>query len=85
MLKEERKEGEEYLVQLSEEMSFLNKGSILQMLNHIPANSKVVIDGSNSRSIHYDIVEIIQNYMIRAKDLNIQVELKAIKLNGNHK
>lgn len=64
---------------LSEEVSFLNKGGILQMLNEIPENSKVLIDGSNSKVIHQDVIEIIQDYTVHAKTKkNIQVEVKGI-------
>jgi len=73
----------EHLIVLSEEVSFLNKGSILQMLNDIPANSKVVIDGTKSKSVHYDVIEIIQNFQIHAKIIGITVEVKGIKLNSN--
>jgi len=61
---------------LSEEVSFLNKGGILQMLNDIPENSKVLIDASLSKFIHRDVIEIIQDYIIHAKTMkNIQVEV----------
>ncbi len=68
---------------LSEEVSFLNKGGILQMLNEIPENSKVLIDASLSKFIHQDVIEIIQDYTVHAKTMkNIQVEvigLSAVK------
>ncbi len=61
---------------LSEEVSFLNKGGILQMLNEIPENSKVLIDASLSKFIHRDVIEIIQDYIVHAKTMkNIQVEV----------
>ncbi len=66
---------------LSEEVSFLNKGGILQMLNNIPENSKVLIDGSRSKFIHQDVIEIIQDYIIHAKTMkNIAVELKGLNI-----
>jgi SulP family sulfate permease len=68
----------EHLIVLSEEVSFLNKGSILQMLNHIPENSKVIIDGTKSKSIHYDVIDIIKDFEINAKTKNITVETKGI-------
>lgn len=68
---------------LSEEVSFLNKGSILKMLDNIPENSKVVIDGTRSKYIHYDVIEIIQNYKIHAKTIGIDLDVKGIQLNGN--
>lgn len=84
LLKNNHHEGEEHVVKLSEEVSFLNKGSILQMLNHIPANSRVVIDGTNSKTIHYDVIEIIQNFKTHAKTMGIEVETKGLTLNNNN-
>jgi SulP family sulfate permease len=64
---------------LSEEVSFLNKGGILQMLNAIPENSKVLIDGSRSKFIHQDVIEIIQDYIVHARTMkNITVEIKGL-------
>ncbi|MFZ1807234.1 MAG: SulP family inorganic anion transporter [Cyclobacteriaceae bacterium] len=78
MLKNTTHKGNDYFITLSETVSFLNKGSILQMLNHIPNESTVVIDGSKSKSIHTDVIEIIQNFQVNAKTKNIEVELKGL-------
>jgi len=59
---------------LAEEVSFFNKASVLKALDAIPENSKVIIDCTRSKSIAYDVVEIIQNYKINAKTKNITVE-----------
>ena len=59
---------------LAEEVSFFNKASILNALNNIPKNSKVIIDCTNSKSIAYDVIEIIENYQSNAKTKNITVE-----------
>jgi MFS superfamily sulfate permease-like transporter len=59
---------------LAEEVSFFNKPSVIQALDGIPANSKVIIDCSNSKSIDYDVVEFIKDYQINAKTKNITVE-----------
>lgn len=68
-------------IMLSEEVSFLNKGGILQMLNNIPENSKVLIDGSRSKFIHQDVIEIIQDYIVHAKTMkNIVVEIKGLTI-----
>lgn len=61
-------------ISLAEEVSFFNKASIIQALEAIPANSKVVIDCSNSKSIAYDVVEFIHDYQLHAKLKNIVVE-----------
>lgn len=60
---------------LAEEVSFFNKASIIRALDAIPANSKVIIDCAKSKSIAYDVVELIQNYRSsNAKLKNIAVE-----------
>jgi len=59
---------------LAEEVAFFNKASIIQALEAIPPNSKVVIDCENSKSIDYDVVELIENYKSSAKLKNITVE-----------
>lgn len=59
---------------LAEEVSFFNKASVIQALENIPANSKVIIDCTKSKSIAYDVVEIIQNYRSHAKLKNISIE-----------
>jgi MFS superfamily sulfate permease-like transporter len=59
---------------LAEEVSFFNKASVVKVLESIPENSKVIIDCSNSKSISYDVVELIMEYEISAKTKNIIVE-----------
>ena len=65
---------------LSEEVTFLNKGSIGASLDALPDNSKVIIDGSRSLNIDYDVLEIIQDFKKHsAPNRNITVETKGIK------
>jgi MFS superfamily sulfate permease-like transporter len=61
-------------ITLAEEVSFFNKASIIAALEAIPANSKVVIDCTNSKSISYDVQEFIHDYPLHAKLKNIAVE-----------
>jgi len=63
-----------YHLVLAEEVSFFNKASVIRELEEIPENSKVVIDCTNSKSIDYDVVELIKNYENNAKTRNITVE-----------
>lgn len=77
--KEQYKDGDVITLLLSEEVTFLNKGSIGHTLDHLPENSKVVIDGSKSMSIDYDVLEIIQEFREHiAPAKNITVETKGI-------
>lgn len=62
-------------LKLSEEVSFLNKGAIQYTLTHIPKGAKVIIDGSNSKYIDRDVLEIIENFHEHAHTNNIDVEL----------
>jgi len=71
---EKHKEGDTINIKLSEEVSFLNKASIRQTLDHMPANSSVVIDASNTRYIDYDVLGLIKEFR------DIKVPLKNIKL-----
>jgi len=73
--KEEHPEKEIIRIQLSENVSFLNKASIVLTLEHLPDNSHVIIDGSKSTFIDYDVLEAIQDFRIAARDRNIEVEL----------
>ena len=73
--KEQYKEGEKIIIKLAEEVTFLNKGSILLMLENLPENSEVIIDGSNSASIDYDVLEMIELFKETAKFKNIKLGL----------
>jgi SulP family sulfate permease len=61
-------------LELAQEVSFFNKANVLMALDAIPANSKVIIDCSKSKSIAYDVLELIKNYESNAKNKNITVE-----------
>jgi MFS superfamily sulfate permease-like transporter len=60
---------------LAEDVSFLNKGSILKELNNLPNGTHLIVDMSNSFSIDYDVLEIIDNYKKTAKNKGVTVDL----------
>lgn len=76
--KEEHHAGEKITIQLAEDVTFLNKGSIALTLDHLPENSTVVIDGSKSHNIDMDVLEIIHDFKSTAQLKNIKVELNNI-------
>lgn len=86
--KEEHRDGQTITLMLSEEVTFLNKGSIQLTLDHLPDNSVVIIDGTKSLNIDYDVLEIIENFRLHTAPLrNIQVQTKGIEkvaLTGGH-
>jgi MFS superfamily sulfate permease-like transporter len=73
--KEEHHEGEKITIQLAEDVSFLNKGSIALTLDHLPEDSTVVIDGSKSHEIDMDVLEMIHDFKSTAELKNINLIL----------
>lgn len=59
---------------LAEEVSFFNKASIIEALEMIPPNSKVIIDCTNCKSISYDVQEFIHDFPLHAELKHIIVE-----------
>ena len=78
---EKHKEGEPIVLELSENVTFLNKAAILQTLNHLPENSKVIIDGSRSVEIDQDVLEIIEDFKANAIYKNIELEIREPRKN----
>lgn len=60
---------------LAEEVTFLNKGAILNALNNLPEGTELTVDLSDSVSIDYDVLEIIDNFKKTSKEKNITVDL----------
>jgi MFS superfamily sulfate permease-like transporter len=86
---EKHHEGETIRIHLSEEVSFLNKASIRETLDHLPENSTVVIDASNTRYIDFDVLELIKEFRdIKAplKQINCTLEnfKEAYKIENNY-
>lgn len=72
---EKKQERQTVTITLSEEVTFLNKGSIQLTLSHIPNNSDLIIDGTQSKNIDYDVLEIIQDFKnFTAKEKNVKVQ-----------
>ena len=65
-------------IQLSEDVSFLNKAGIMHTLNQIPDGSSVVIDASNTKTIHLDVLEIIEDFVENAKTRDIAVKIEGM-------
>ncbi|MEZ4933464.1 MAG: SulP family inorganic anion transporter [Saprospiraceae bacterium] len=72
---ENHQPGEPIVLKLSENVTFLNKAAILQTLNHLPENSKVVIDASQSVEIDQDVLEIIEDFKVNAAFKNIDLQI----------
>ena len=75
--------GQPINIQLAEDVSFLNKAGILRTLNQLPNNSTVIIDASKTRSIHPDIIEIVDDFRENAKTRAITVEMRGLNKLSN--
>lgn len=65
-------------LRLSEHVSFLNKVGLQLSLDYLPENSQVIIDGSQSRQIDHDALELIHNFKKTALERNINFTLKNV-------
>jgi len=62
-----------FVLELAEEVTFLNKGAIIKELKAIPDGSRVTIDSSRSLLIDQDVLEIIEDFETSAKNRQITV------------
>lgn len=72
-LVDESADSPSFKMTLAEEVTFFNKGAILDALERLPKNSTVEIDVRKTRYLDYDIVEIIQDFGHKAKERNISL------------
>ncbi|WP_335967097.1 SulP family inorganic anion transporter [Galbibacter sp. PAP.153] len=73
----EKKEDGGHVVKmtLAEEVSFLNKGAILNELNKLPNNTLLELDVRKTINLNYDILEILDDFAIKSKDKDIEIKL----------
>jgi SulP family sulfate permease len=65
-------------IKLAQQVSFFNKASIITLLEKMPENCKVVIDGSDSTFIDRDVLEVISDFKLHAGFKKIEVETVGI-------
>lgn len=70
-------------IELSENVSFLNKAAVINALQEIAKGTVVEIDGTRARYIHPDVIDVIYDYRTEAKLRDIQVVLTEIPHPGN--
>ena len=60
-------------------MSFLNKAGFIKTFGLIPSDSHVIIDATRTKDIHWDVLEVIDDFKLNAKSKNIELELIGFK------
>ena len=76
---EENEDGAKIIIDLAEEVTFLNKASIQKALYSLPKRiNEIVIDGSHSRFIDKDVIEVIKDFEQNAVSKGRTIELVGI-------
>lgn len=78
---EKHEKGAPIVLELAEDVTFINKASILQTLNHLPNNSTVIIDAMKTVNIDHDVKEIINDFKENAKFKNIDLHIRGLEEN----
>jgi len=60
---------------LAEEVTFFNKGAILNELDSLPMDTYLEIDVSKTQYLDNDIIEILDDFAVKAKERNIDIKL----------
>ncbi|MGB7395342.1 MAG: solute carrier family 23 protein, partial [Pricia sp.] len=68
-------DGETVRMTLAEEVTFINKGAILKELNKLKKNSFLVLDVKKTRYLDNDIIEILDDFSVKAKEQNIDIKI----------
>lgn len=60
---------------LAEEVTFFNKGAILKELDSLPRDTYLEVDLIKTRYLDNDIIEILEDFIFKAKERNIDMKL----------
>jgi MFS superfamily sulfate permease-like transporter len=60
---------------LAEEVTFFNKGAILKELDSLPKDTYLELNLLNTRYLDNDIIEILEDFLFKAKERNIDIKL----------
>lgn len=71
----EKLKEEHFYIELSENVSFFKRASLMNFLSSVPNGKKVTIDASKTHYIHQDVVDVIEDFLVSAKKREIAVEL----------
>lgn len=73
---EDQNQGKDHVkMTLAEEVTFFNKGAILKELDRLPKDTFLEVDVTKTRYLDNDIIEILEDFMLKAKERNIDIKL----------
>jgi len=81
LIKEYMGEKNLFHMNLAEEVTFVNRGSIVKELDQLPQNSYLELDFRKTKILDYDILEYLDEFSVKARNNNINI--KIISERGN--
>lgn len=71
-------------INLAQEVTFLNRANIQKALNLIPDEANVIIDKSETATIHTDVLDVIEDFKINAsyRDISLKIIESRTDLDG---
>tara|TARA_B100000953_G_scaffold152876_1_gene126365 strand:- start:1303 stop:2877 length:1575 start_codon:yes stop_codon:yes gene_type:complete len=74
-IENETNENKTVKMTLAEEVTFINKGAIIKELNKLKENSYLIMDVRKSRYLDNDIIEILDDFRVKAAEKNIDIKI----------
>ena len=74
-IKNDDQDAKHVYMTLAEEVTFINKGSILKELEALPEGAFLELDVRKNRFLDYDIIEILENFAVKARNRNIDIKI----------
>jgi len=75
LIKEHKGNKNLFHMNLAEEVTFVNRGSIVKELDNLPENCFLELDFRKTKILDYDILEYLDEFSEKAKYLNIQIKI----------
>jgi MFS superfamily sulfate permease-like transporter len=73
-------DGNQYLLKLTKDVSFLNKSTLKTKFMSIPNNASLLIDGTAAHFVDHDVKEAIRDFMETSKAKKINIQLKHLSV-----
>jgi MFS superfamily sulfate permease-like transporter len=64
-------------IHLAEEVTFMNKAKLLEELSNVANDSNLIVDKTKNRYLDYDVLEILEDFKVTAKEKNINYTIKS--------
>jgi MFS superfamily sulfate permease-like transporter len=69
-------DGNNYLVKFIKDVAFFNKSHLRNFFRQLPKNSFLIIDMTRPVFVDDDILDVIDEFRMTAKSMNIKIEIK---------